>query len=66
MLRRPRTTPGKLVVVASLGGLALFLGLPLAVLVERSLAVGGGHGFDAYRALGRGRASSSRLPGRRS
>ena len=38
---------------ASLGGLALFLGLPLAVLVERSLAVGGGHGLDAYRALGR-------------
>ena len=36
---------------ASLGGLGLFLGLPLAVLVERSLAVGGGHGFDAYRAL---------------
>ena len=28
---------------ASLGGLAVFLGLPLAVLVERSLAVGGGH-----------------------
>ena len=33
----------KLVVAASLGGLALFLGLPLAVLVERSLAVGDGH-----------------------
>ena len=29
----------RLVVVASLGGLALFLGLPLVVLVERSLAV---------------------------
>ena len=52
VLRRPRTTAEKLVVVASLGGLALFLGLPLAVLVERSLAVGGGHGFAAYRALG--------------
>src|SRR5207247_6051608 len=39
------------VVVASLGGLALFLGLPLAALVERSLAVGGGHSLAAYRAL---------------
>ena len=35
----------------SLGTLALFLGLPLGVLVERSLAVGGGHGLDAYDAL---------------
>ena len=52
-LRRPRTTRDKLVVGASLGGLGLFLGLPLAVLVERSLAVGGGHGLDAYEALGR-------------
>ena len=52
-LRAPRTARDKLVVGASLGGLALFLGLPLAVLVERSLAVGGGHGLDAYEALGR-------------
>jgi len=52
-LRRPRTARDKLVVTASLGLLALFLGLPLAVLVERSLAVGGGHGLDAYEALGR-------------
>jgi thiamine transport system permease protein len=53
VLRRPRTRRDKLVVAGSLGGLAVFLGLPLAVLVERSLAVGGGHGLDAYRALGR-------------
>jgi thiamine transport system permease protein len=53
VLRRPRTTGDKLVVAGSLGGLALFLGLPLVVLFERSLAVGGGHGLDAYRALGR-------------
>jgi thiamine transport system permease protein len=53
VLRRPRTVRDKLVVGASLGGLALFLGLPLVVLVERSLAVGGGHGLAAYRALGR-------------
>lgn len=52
-LRRPRTTRDKLVVGVILGGLALFLGLPLAVLVERSLAVGDGYGLDAYEALGR-------------
>ena len=64
---RVRTRRDKLVVGASLGSLGLFLGLPLAVLVERSLAVGDGHGFDAYRALGHDRrASSSLLRGRRS
>jgi thiamine transport system permease protein len=52
-LRRVRTRRDRLVVGASLGSLGLFLGLPLVVLVERSLAVGGGHGLDAYRALGR-------------
>jgi thiamine transport system permease protein len=52
VLRRPRTVAEKLVVAGSLGGLGLFLGLPLAVLVERSLAVGEGHGLAAYRALG--------------
>jgi thiamine transport system permease protein len=50
-LRRVRTRGEKLVVGASLGALGLFLGAPLAVLVERSLAVGDGHGFEAYRAL---------------
>jgi thiamine transport system permease protein len=52
-LRSPRTAGDTLVVAASLGLLAVFLLVPLAVLVERSLAVGGGHGLDAYRALGR-------------
>jgi len=52
VLRAPRTAREKAVVSASLGGLALFLGLPLAVLVERTFAVGGGHGLGAYRALG--------------
>lgn len=51
VLRRPRTTGERAVVVASLGSLGLFLGLPLAAVVERSLAVGDGHGLDAYRAL---------------
>ena len=50
-LRPVRTARDKTIVAASLGGLGLFLGLPLAVLVERSLAVGDGHGLDAYRAL---------------
>jgi thiamine transport system permease protein len=52
VLRPVRSRSERLVVVASLGGLALFLGAPLLVLVERSLAVGDGHGLGAYRALG--------------
>jgi thiamine transport system permease protein len=52
-LRRPRTVRDKIIVAASLGGLALFLGLPVAVLVERSLAAGEGYGLDAYESLGR-------------
>lgn len=52
-LRRPSTRREWAVVVGSLGALGLFLGLPLAVLVERSLAVGDGYGFDAYRQLTR-------------
>jgi thiamine transport system permease protein len=51
VLRRPQTAGDKAVVAGSLGALGLFLGAPLAVLVERSLSVGGGYGFDAYRAL---------------
>jgi thiamine transport system permease protein len=50
-LRSVRTRREKLIVAASLGGLGLFLGLPLAVLVERSFVVGDGYGLDAYRAL---------------
>ena len=53
VLRAPRTVRDKLVVGVSLGALALFLGLPLVVLVQRSLAVGDGYGFDAYQALTR-------------
>jgi thiamine transport system permease protein len=52
VLRHPHSLGEKAVVAGSLGALALFLGAPIAVLVERSLAVGGGHGLDAYRALG--------------
>ena len=52
VLRAPRTAGEKAFVAGSLGALALFLGVPILVLVERSLAIGGGHGLGAYRALG--------------
>jgi thiamine transport system permease protein len=53
VLRRPQTPGEQALVAGSLGLLAAFLGLPLAILVERSLAVGGGHGLAAYRELAR-------------
>jgi thiamine transport system permease protein len=53
VLRKPRTSREWGLVGGSLGLLALFLGVPLAVLVERSVAVGDGYGLDAYRALAR-------------
>ena len=53
VLRRPRSGKEKLVVVASLGTLGLFLVMPLLAVVERSLAAGTGHGLEGYRALGR-------------
>jgi thiamine transport system permease protein len=62
VLRRPRGARQWALVGGSLGGLALFLGLPLAVLVERSLAVGDGHGLDAYRALGQPTAALLATP----
>lgn len=52
VLRRPRTAGEKALVAGSIGGLALFLCVPIVVLVERSLAIGGGYSLDAYRALG--------------
>jgi thiamine transport system permease protein len=49
--RRPRTTGERTFVVANLAVIAILLGLPLAVLVERSLSVAGGYGLDYYVAL---------------
>lgn len=49
--RRPRTTGERTFVVANLAVIAILLGLPLAVLVERSLSVAGGYGPDYYVAL---------------
>lgn len=53
VLRRPETAREKALVAGSLGALALFLGVPLAAVVERSLASSHGHGFEGYRALTR-------------
>jgi thiamine transport system permease protein len=53
VLRRPRTLGQRAFVGVTLGALALFLGLPLLAVVERSLDVGGGLSLDAYRGLAR-------------
>jgi thiamine transport system permease protein len=47
-LRRMRTAGDRTAVALGLGVLALFIGVPLGVLVERSFA----EGLDAYRSLG--------------
>jgi len=50
--RRRATGRGeRLWVAGNLVALALFLGLPLATLVERSFRTGDGHGLSAWRAL---------------
>ncbi|MGH3066042.1 MAG: ABC transporter permease, partial [Gaiellaceae bacterium] len=51
VLRRPGTRREWSVVVGSLAVLAAFLGVPLAVLVERSISFGDGYSLAAYRAL---------------
>lgn len=50
--RAVRSVRRGLGVAAALAPALMLVVVPLAVLVERSLAVGGGHGFDNYRALG--------------
>jgi thiamine transport system permease protein len=50
-LRRPATTTEKVKVGATLTAAAIFLGGPILVLVERSLRVGDGYGFDWYTSL---------------
>jgi thiamine transport system permease protein len=57
VLRRPRGRREWAIVGVSLGSLGLFLGIPLAALVERSLAVGDGHSLEAYRSLTRSTSS---------
>ncbi len=62
VLRRPGAPAEKALVITSLGGLAVFLGMPLAALVERSLAVGDGHSLEGYRALTRPTAALLATP----
>lgn len=51
--RRPATRRERWWLAGNLAGLAVFLGVPLATLVERSFRTGGGdHGLSAWRALG--------------
>ncbi len=50
-VRAPR--PSVVLVAVNVAVAGAILLLPLAVVVERSLAVGGGYGLDHYRALGR-------------
>jgi thiamine transport system permease protein len=49
--RRPRTTTERLVLASNLALMAVVLGGPIAVLVERSLRTPGGYGLASYRAL---------------
>jgi thiamine transport system permease protein len=60
--RRRRASSGgeRWWVGGNLAGMAVFLGLPLATLVERSFRTGDGHGLSAWRALA-GVDPSSRL-----
>ncbi len=51
VLRRPRTTGERAFVIGNLILVAVLLGLPLFVLVERSLSIAGGYGLGYYTAL---------------
>lgn len=55
--RRPHGARAWASVAAALTPALALVVVPLAVLVERSLWVGDGHGFDNYRALGRDRGA---------
>ena len=49
--RAPRTTAERALVTANLVFMALLLGVPLLVLIERSLAIPGGYGLANFQAL---------------
>jgi thiamine transport system permease protein len=55
ILRRPRTWGERTFLWANLAVMALLLGAPLVVLVERSFRTAAGYGLDSYRALGSAR-----------
>jgi thiamine transport system permease protein len=58
-VRRPRTTGARVLLGADLALMFLLLGVPLLVLVERSLHPPGGYGLEFYRALGDVHAGST-------
>ncbi|HEY3096121.1 MAG TPA: iron ABC transporter permease [Acidimicrobiia bacterium] len=58
-VRRPRTGRERAVVGLNLAVMALLLGGPLAVLVERSFHTAGGYGLGFYRALSELRRTST-------
>jgi len=60
--RRPRTTGERAFLIGNLGLMAVLLGLPLAVLIERSLSVAGGYGLDYYFALFNSQRSALFVP----
>ncbi|MHB0980954.1 MAG: ABC transporter permease [Thermoleophilia bacterium] len=60
--RRPRTWGERLLVGANLAFMAVLLGAPLLVLVERSLHTAGGYGLTYYRALFTEQTSSLFVP----
>jgi thiamine transport system permease protein len=57
--RPPRTAAARVLLGANLALMFLLLGVPLLVLVERSLHPPGGYGFEFYRALGDVHAGST-------
>ncbi len=60
--RRPRTRGEWTLVTGNLTFMAVFLGVPLLVLVERSLHAVGGYGFSFYRALFTQRSTALFVP----
>jgi thiamine transport system permease protein len=56
---RPRTRGARALLAVNLVAMALLLGVPVAVLVERSLHPPGGYGLGYYRALGEVHAGST-------
>ncbi|MGQ0803864.1 MAG: ABC transporter permease [Actinomycetota bacterium] len=59
IIRRPERASQRAYLAANLGVMALLLGVPIAVLVERSFSVAGGYGLRAYRELGELRRGTS-------
>ena len=57
--RRPRTGSARAMLAGNLTVMALLLGVPLLVLIEKSFHPPGGYGLDFYRALGEVHAGST-------